>query len=88
MDPEESVAAGYAVVDWIADYWRTLEQRPVTCRTRRARSPPPCPGRPSTASRSATPATGPDLTAPGSPTGSTPRFRLLPANTSGPSGPR
>lgn len=30
MDPEEFRRAGYAVVDWIADYWSTLGQRPVT----------------------------------------------------------
>ncbi|MEU3456091.1 pyridoxal-dependent decarboxylase [Micromonospora sp. NPDC006766] len=30
MDPEEFRRAGHAVVDWIADYWTTLEQRPVT----------------------------------------------------------
>ncbi|MBM0229373.1 aspartate aminotransferase family protein [Micromonospora sicca] len=30
MDPEEFRRAGYAVVDWIADYWTTLGQRPVT----------------------------------------------------------
>lgn len=29
MDPEEFRRHGYAVVDWIADYWSTLEQRPV-----------------------------------------------------------
>ncbi|MFJ6196437.1 pyridoxal-dependent decarboxylase [Micromonospora sp. NPDC092111] len=30
MDPEEFRSAGHAVVDWIADYWTTLGQRPVT----------------------------------------------------------
>ncbi|MFE9652113.1 pyridoxal-dependent decarboxylase [Micromonospora sp. NPDC006431] len=30
MDPEEFRRAGHAVVDWIADYWTTLGQRPVT----------------------------------------------------------
>ncbi|MFI7436229.1 pyridoxal-dependent decarboxylase [Micromonospora haikouensis] len=30
MDPEEFRRAGHAVVDWIADYWATLGQRPVT----------------------------------------------------------
>ncbi|MFJ8578750.1 pyridoxal-dependent decarboxylase [Micromonospora sp. NPDC093277] len=30
MDPEEFRRAGYAVVDWIADYWKTVGQRPVT----------------------------------------------------------
>ncbi|BCJ61251.1 aspartate aminotransferase family protein [Micromonospora endophytica] len=30
MTPEEFRQAGYAVVDWIADYWATLPQRPVT----------------------------------------------------------
>lgn len=30
MDPEEFRRAGYAVVDWIADYWTTLGKRPVT----------------------------------------------------------
>lgn len=30
MDPEEFRRAGYAVVDWIADYWTTLDRRPVT----------------------------------------------------------
>ncbi|TDC44837.1 hypothetical protein E1258_31160 [Micromonospora sp. KC207] len=30
MDPEEFHRAGHAVVDWIADYWATLGQRPVT----------------------------------------------------------
>ncbi|WP_233513897.1 pyridoxal-dependent decarboxylase [Micromonospora craterilacus] len=30
MTPEEFRQAGYAVVDWIADYWATLDQRPVT----------------------------------------------------------
>ncbi|WFE47341.1 pyridoxal-dependent decarboxylase [Verrucosispora sp. WMMD1129] len=30
MTPEEFRRAGYAVVDWIADYWATLPQRPVT----------------------------------------------------------
>ncbi|MEV4492063.1 pyridoxal-dependent decarboxylase [Micromonospora coxensis] len=30
MDPEEFRRAGYAVVDWIADYWTTLGERPVT----------------------------------------------------------
>ncbi|MET7878106.1 pyridoxal-dependent decarboxylase [Micromonospora profundi] len=29
MDPDEFRRAGHAVVDWIADYWATLEQRPV-----------------------------------------------------------
>ncbi len=29
MDPEEFRRAGHAVVDWIADYWATLDQRPV-----------------------------------------------------------
>ncbi|WP_255597664.1 pyridoxal-dependent decarboxylase [Micromonospora sp. RL09-050-HVF-A] len=32
MDPEEFRRAGYAVVDWVADYWRTLDQRPVVPR--------------------------------------------------------
>ncbi|WP_428964577.1 pyridoxal-dependent decarboxylase [Micromonospora fluostatini] len=30
MDPEEFRRAGYAVIDWIAEYWATLGQRPVT----------------------------------------------------------
>ncbi|PWR05236.1 aspartate aminotransferase family protein [Micromonospora acroterricola] len=30
MDPDEFRRAGHAVIDWIADYWATLEQRPVT----------------------------------------------------------
>ncbi|GIJ23946.1 aromatic-L-amino-acid decarboxylase [Micromonospora lutea] len=30
MTPEEFRRAGHAVVDWIADYWSTLPQRPVT----------------------------------------------------------
>ncbi|MET8279223.1 pyridoxal-dependent decarboxylase [Micromonospora sp. NPDC005174] len=30
MDPDEFRRAGHAVVDWIADYWTTLHQRPVT----------------------------------------------------------
>ncbi|MEU4567342.1 pyridoxal-dependent decarboxylase [Micromonospora sp. NPDC023956] len=30
MDPEEFRRAGHAVVDWIADYWSTLDARPVT----------------------------------------------------------
>jgi aromatic-L-amino-acid decarboxylase len=30
MDPEEFRRAGHAVIDWIADYWATLERRPVT----------------------------------------------------------
>jgi aromatic-L-amino-acid/L-tryptophan decarboxylase len=30
MSPEEFRRNGHAVVDWIADYWATLEQRPVT----------------------------------------------------------
>ncbi|MFF0153276.1 pyridoxal-dependent decarboxylase [Micromonospora sp. NPDC005203] len=30
MDPAEFRRAGHAVVDWIADYWTTLAQRPVT----------------------------------------------------------
>jgi aromatic-L-amino-acid decarboxylase len=30
MSPEEFRRNGYAVVDWIADYWSTLERRPVT----------------------------------------------------------
>ncbi len=30
MTPHEFRQAGYAVVDWIADYWATLDQRPVT----------------------------------------------------------
>ncbi|SCL61507.1 aromatic-L-amino-acid decarboxylase [Micromonospora eburnea] len=30
MDPEEFRRAGHAVVDWIADYWETVGQRPVT----------------------------------------------------------
>ena len=30
MTPDEFRQAGYAVVDWIADYWATLDQRPVT----------------------------------------------------------
>ncbi|MEH0984203.1 pyridoxal-dependent decarboxylase [Micromonospora sp. CPCC 205556] len=30
MTPDEFRRAGYAVVDWIADYWTTLGQRPVT----------------------------------------------------------
>ncbi|MEV4657520.1 pyridoxal-dependent decarboxylase [Micromonospora sp. NPDC049301] len=29
MDPDEFRRAGHAVIDWIADYWATLEQRPV-----------------------------------------------------------
>ncbi|PZF87944.1 aspartate aminotransferase family protein [Micromonospora deserti] len=29
MTPDEFRRAGYAVVDWIADYWATLGQRPV-----------------------------------------------------------
>jgi len=29
MDPDEFRSAGHAVIDWIADYWATLEQRPV-----------------------------------------------------------
>ncbi|WP_225852559.1 pyridoxal-dependent decarboxylase [Micromonospora sp. AMSO12t] len=30
MTPDEFRRAGHAVVDWIADYWATLERRPVT----------------------------------------------------------
>ncbi|MEU5553255.1 pyridoxal-dependent decarboxylase [Micromonospora sp. NPDC047793] len=30
MTPDEFRQAGYAVVDWIADYWATLDKRPVT----------------------------------------------------------
>ncbi|GIG89922.1 pyridoxal-dependent decarboxylase [Plantactinospora endophytica] len=30
MTPDEFRRHGYAVVDWIADYWSTLDQRPVT----------------------------------------------------------
>ncbi|MFC0003204.1 pyridoxal-dependent decarboxylase [Micromonospora siamensis] len=30
MTPDEFRRAGYAVVDWIADYWSTLGERPVT----------------------------------------------------------
>ncbi|MEV7327046.1 pyridoxal-dependent decarboxylase [Micromonospora sp. NPDC093244] len=30
MSPDEFRRAGYAVIDWIADYWTTVEQRPVT----------------------------------------------------------
>jgi aromatic-L-amino-acid decarboxylase len=30
MTPEEFRRHGHAVVDWVADYWATLEQRPVT----------------------------------------------------------
>ncbi|HEX2774616.1 MAG TPA: pyridoxal-dependent decarboxylase [Micromonosporaceae bacterium] len=30
MSPEEFRRNGHAVVDWIADYWSTLERRPVT----------------------------------------------------------
>ncbi|RIV36939.1 aspartate aminotransferase family protein [Micromonospora radicis] len=30
MTPEQFRQAGYAVVDWIADYWASLAQRPVT----------------------------------------------------------
>ena len=30
MTPEEFRRAGHAVVDWIADYWSTLPERPVT----------------------------------------------------------
>jgi aromatic-L-amino-acid decarboxylase len=30
MDAEEFRRDGHAVIDWIADYWSTLEQRPVT----------------------------------------------------------
>ena len=30
MDPEEFRRNGYAVIDWIADYWTTLADRPVT----------------------------------------------------------
>lgn len=30
MDPEEFRRAGHAVVDWIADYWSTLDDRPVS----------------------------------------------------------
>jgi aromatic-L-amino-acid/L-tryptophan decarboxylase len=30
MDPEEFRRNGHAVVDWIADYWASLAQRPVT----------------------------------------------------------
>ncbi|MGC4780895.1 pyridoxal-dependent decarboxylase [Micromonospora zamorensis] len=29
MSPDEFRRAGHAVVDWIADYWATVEQRPV-----------------------------------------------------------
>ena len=29
MSPEEFRAQGYAVVDWIADYWSTVESLPV-----------------------------------------------------------
>ncbi|HEX6968064.1 MAG TPA: pyridoxal-dependent decarboxylase [Micromonosporaceae bacterium] len=29
MDPEEFRRNGYAVVDWIVDYWKTLGERPV-----------------------------------------------------------
>ncbi|WP_433649782.1 pyridoxal-dependent decarboxylase [Micromonospora zamorensis] len=35
MSPDEFRRAGHAVVDWIADYWATVEQRPV------AQSDPP-----------------------------------------------
>ncbi|MFV2101144.1 pyridoxal-dependent decarboxylase [Micromonospora sp. LOL_024] len=30
MTPDEFRQAGHAVVDWVADYWATLEKRPVT----------------------------------------------------------
>jgi aromatic-L-amino-acid/L-tryptophan decarboxylase len=30
MTPDEFRRYGHAVVDWVADYWRTLEERPVT----------------------------------------------------------
>ncbi|MFJ6169009.1 pyridoxal-dependent decarboxylase [Micromonospora orduensis] len=30
MSPDEFRRAGYAVIDWIADYWATVDQRPVT----------------------------------------------------------
>ncbi|RLP87591.1 aspartate aminotransferase family protein [Micromonospora sp. BL4] len=30
MNPDEFRRAGHAVIDWIADYWATLEHRPVT----------------------------------------------------------
>ncbi|WP_422732995.1 pyridoxal-dependent decarboxylase [Micromonospora sp. WMMD558] len=30
MTPEEFRRAGHAVVDWIADYWATLPERPIT----------------------------------------------------------
>ena len=30
MDPEEFRRHGYAMVDWIADYWSSWRERPVT----------------------------------------------------------
>ncbi|MFF5178488.1 pyridoxal-dependent decarboxylase [Micromonospora sp. NPDC000316] len=88
MDPDEFRRAGHAVVDWIADYWATLEQLPV--------APTDPPGAVASALPAAPPTVGepieavlPDLdriVVPGLTHWQHPGFfGYFPANTSGPS---
>ncbi|MFD6683786.1 pyridoxal-dependent decarboxylase [Micromonospora parva] len=89
MDPAEFRRAGHAVVDWIADYWATVEQRPV--------APAAPPGTVAAALPGAPPATGGEpveavladldsIVVPGLTHWQHPSFfGYFPANTSGPS---
>ncbi|MEU7851691.1 pyridoxal-dependent decarboxylase [Micromonospora parva] len=89
MDPAEFRRAGHAVVDWIADYWATVEQRPV--------APAAPPGTVAAALPGAPPTTGGEpveavladldsIVVPGLTHWQHPSFfGYFPANTSGPS---
>ncbi|WP_422735969.1 pyridoxal-dependent decarboxylase [Micromonospora sp. WMMD729] len=89
MDPDEFRRAGHAVVDWIADYWTTLHQRPVTSADPPGTVAAALPGSPPTAGGEPVEAVLADLDAivlPGLTHWQHPGFfGYFPANTSGPS---
>ncbi|RQX19948.1 aspartate aminotransferase family protein, partial [Micromonospora ureilytica] len=89
MDPDEFRRAGHAVIDWIADYWATVEQLPI--------APTDAPGTVAAALPSTPPTTGGEpveailadldsIVVPGLTHWQHPGFfGYFPANTSGPS---
>ncbi|WP_433534831.1 pyridoxal-dependent decarboxylase [Micromonospora sp. CA-249363] len=89
MDPDEFRRAGHAVVDWIADYWSTLHQRPVTSTDPPGTVAEALPGSPPTTGGEPVEAVLADLDAivlPGLTHWQHPGFfGYFPANTSGPS---